>query len=147
MFRPFGALALAATLAAAAGAQEREPPQGADFGESIEVEVVNVDVVVTDKGGRRVLDLGRDDFELLVDGKKVAIEYFAAPRPGTASPAAPAAAPEAAPAPAAGNLLVFVDQSALDSRASSTLIDGIRAFVMTRAQDGIIVMPSCPRHP
>jgi VWFA-related protein len=132
--RFFGAVALAAAQVVPAGSQE--PAAKAEFGESIEVEVVNVDVVVTDKSGRRVLDLGRGDFELLVDGKKVPIEYFAAPRPVAGAPEAPAAAPEEEAAPTMGNLLVFVDQSALDARTSSTLVEEIRSFVMVRAQEG-----------
>jgi len=134
--RLLGALALAAALITTAGARGQEPAAKADFGESIDVEVVNVDVVVTDGSGKRVLDLTRGDFELLVDGKKVPIEYFAAPRSGPGSPGAPSAPPEEAAAAAPGNLLVFVDQSALDARTSSTLVDEIRSFVMARAQEG-----------
>lgn len=46
------------------------------FVESIEVRVANVDVVVTDGQGRRVHGLGRDDFELAVDGQLRDIANF-----------------------------------------------------------------------
>ena len=45
------------------------------FGEVIDVRVVNLEVVVTEKG-IRVTGLRPDDFILTVDGKEVAIEYF-----------------------------------------------------------------------
>ena len=81
--------ALAGLVLAVAGASgEAQTPEATEepFAERVEVEVVNVDVIVTDREKRRVLDLRRDDFELLVDGRPVPIEYFAAPRP----PAVPA---------------------------------------------------------
>ena len=85
-------------MAALSGAQDarslqEDAPPPALFGERVDVEVVNVDVVVTDRAGNRVTDLGRDDFELRIDGKPVAIEYFAAPgaRPPVAPPPALAA--------------------------------------------------------
>ncbi|HSK76209.1 MAG TPA: VWA domain-containing protein [Thermoanaerobaculia bacterium] len=96
-----------------AWAQE-EPPS--IYGESIDVRVVNVEVVVTDGSGNRVTDLRPEDFLLKVDGKEVPIEYFTEVRAGeaVASPAAPGA--EAAPAPSVEpggtvgtSYLVFID--------------------------------------
>ncbi len=46
--------------------------------ETIEVRVINVDVVVTDARGVPVTGLGADDFELVVDGAPARIDYFAA---------------------------------------------------------------------
>ena len=43
----------------------------------LDVNLVNVDVVVVDKKGELVTDLGRDDFQIIDDGKKVEVEYFA----------------------------------------------------------------------
>ena len=53
--------------------------QGTDraFVESVDVEVIEVDVVVTDRKGRPVRGLGRDDFELYADGERVEISNFA----------------------------------------------------------------------
>lgn len=45
-------------------------------------ELVQIDVVVTDKAGKLVSDLKRDDFELLEDGKRQTVSYFSV---GTAS--------------------------------------------------------------
>jgi VWFA-related protein len=44
--------------------------------ETVEVRVVNVDVVVSDADGRPVRGLERGDFELLVNGRPVEVEYF-----------------------------------------------------------------------
>ena len=59
-------------------AQDLESQAAADllFGEAIEVRVVNLEVVVENRGGERVTGLSRDDFRLLVDGQEVDIEYF-----------------------------------------------------------------------
>jgi VWFA-related protein len=53
--------------------------QDAPFIDTVEVNVVNVDVVVTGKDGRRVRGLTRDDFLLFEDSEPVEITYFEAP--------------------------------------------------------------------
>ncbi len=113
--------ALAALFALPAAAAEApappaEPPGGQTaFGETIDVRVVNVEVVVTDKQGNRVTGLGPEDLILYVDGEDVPIDYFTEVRGGVAlAPAAGAAALPGVPAAAAGrtvgtSYLVFVD--------------------------------------
>src|SRR5690349_13266124 len=54
------------------------------FGEQIDVRVVNVEVVVTDKQGNRVAGFTPEDFRLKVDGKVVPVEYFNEVRGGSA---------------------------------------------------------------
>ncbi len=56
----------------------------ATFGETVDVRVVNVEAVVTDRDGTRVLGLTPDDFRLLVDGEEVPIGFFTEFRGGTA---------------------------------------------------------------
>ena len=80
-------LALAALLAASPVVSQTQQPEQAPpsvFGEQIEVRVVNVEVVVTDRQGNRVADLKPTDFRLKVDGKAVPIEYFNEVRGGQA---------------------------------------------------------------
>lgn len=105
-------------LAAAAVAQAPPPTQEPPlFGEVIDVRVVNVEVVVTDRSGNRVTGLQPEDFRLEVDGKSTPIGYFSEVRGGDAvaaeaSPAegAAAAAPAVDPgAPVGTSYLVFVD--------------------------------------
>ncbi len=108
------ALALAAVLRPAAGQQAPAPI----FGETLEVRVVNLEVVVTDRGGLPVTGLEARDFQLLVDGAEVPIGFFTEVRGGTAiAPAAVAEEPAVPGAPALApgepvgtSYLVFVDE-------------------------------------
>ncbi|MFL6259055.1 MAG: VWA domain-containing protein [Thermoanaerobaculia bacterium] len=102
MRRLFVPLLSLLALAPGARAAEDTPPS---FGESIDVRVVNVEAVVTDRQGNRVSGLKPEDFRLRVDGREVPVEYFNEVRDGEALPAAPEAAAPAeqpsAPAKAA----------------------------------------------
>lgn len=99
------------------------------FGEQIEVRVVNVEVVVTDRQGNRVPDLSAKDFRLRVDGKDVPIEFFTEVRGGQAiAPAeATGSAVQGLPALAPGSpvgtsYLVFVDDFfSLETRRNDVL--------------------------
>ncbi len=124
-------VALVLLAAAAPLAAEENPPS---FGERVEVEVVNVDVVVTDGSGRRITDLLKEDFRLEEDGNPVATDYFAPPgsRRAAAARVGDEAAPEAVDLSRA-NLFVFVDQSALEWRTSKQILDEVKAFVLPRA--------------
>lgn len=109
-------------LTAALPAAAWQPPPAAEpppsiFGEQIDVRVVNVEVVVTDKEGNRVSGLAPSDFVLKVDGKPVTVEYFSEVRGGQAiAPGAAASGetlpglPTLAPGSAVGtSYLVFID--------------------------------------
>ncbi|HVT16293.1 MAG TPA: VWA domain-containing protein [Thermoanaerobaculia bacterium] len=92
-----------------------KPEEAAGFGESVTVNVVNVDVFVTDKkSGNRVTGLGKKDFELYEDGKPMAITNFYAVEGGklaAVSGEPPAVAPAgAAPGPQLDRLPVPEDQ-------------------------------------
>ena len=109
------ALAVSTPLLAQAPRAAEPPPTPPIFGEQIEVRVVNVEVVVTDKDGNRVTGLQPSDFRLRVDGKDVPVEFFtevvgrqAVEPAGGASH--PAAGPSVVPGEAVGTYyLVFVD--------------------------------------
>ncbi len=104
------ALTLLAAVPSPAPAQDARPGV---FGEALDVRVVNVEVVVTDKKGARVNGLMREDFTLEVDGQVVPVDYFAeviGGRVNAATTAAPAAPPAAEPGQPLGvSWLVFVD--------------------------------------
>ncbi len=55
------------------------------FSEVLDVRVVNLEVVVTDRDGVPIFGLGPDAFDLKVDGEDVPIEYFSEVRAGVAS--------------------------------------------------------------
>ncbi|HEX2225114.1 MAG TPA: VWA domain-containing protein [Thermoanaerobaculia bacterium] len=94
------------------------------FSDSLDVQAVNLQVVVTDRKGHLVPGLTAADFRLLVEGREVPLEYFAEVQEGKAVPAgavqADAPASPALPSPPAleagvgeemGNsYLVFVDE-------------------------------------
>lgn len=122
-FRSRSRAALLCALLAAAPAGAQQPPAAPEapqsvFGEQIDVRVVNVEAVVTDRQGNRVQNLGPADFRLKVDGKVVPIEYFSEVRGGQAIAASGTEA-EAAPVPGLPSLapgspvgtsyLVFID--------------------------------------
>ena len=98
---------LAGLLARSATAQANA------FGEVIDVRVVNLEVVVTEKGDR-VRGLAPDDFVLEVDGTEVPIEYFTEVTGGVANLEKKDAAgtlPALAPGERVGtSYLVFIDE-------------------------------------
>jgi VWFA-related protein len=86
------------------------------FGETIDVRVVNIEVVVTDREGNRVSGLKPEDFRVKVDGKQVPVEYFSEIQEGRS--VAPAGAQAGAAAgvrsvaaegPVGTYYLVFID--------------------------------------
>ncbi len=107
------ALLLAVPLAIPLAAQPSQADDAPTFGEIVDVRVINLEVVVTDRG-ERVEGLGTDAFRLLVDGREVPIEYFNEVRGGRAVEAADVAASGTVPALAPGEVvgtryLVFID--------------------------------------
>jgi VWFA-related protein len=74
--RPAKTAALAFIVAANASAQTQPGARPGGFSEIIDVRVVNLEVVVTDREGLPIRGLKADHFVLLVDGEEVPIEYF-----------------------------------------------------------------------
>lgn len=135
-------------LAQAPTQEETDPT----FFESIDVNVVNVEVYVTDKQGRRVQGLTRDDFQVLEDGKPVEITNFYAVSGGQVSQAAPAApdtaepeqVQEAAAAPAPEDqrlyLAIFLDNRSLLPASRNLVLKSVKEFVAhLRPEDRILI--------
>jgi VWFA-related protein len=98
------ALGIAGFLTLAAGVAATSPapaPPQPPYGEEIDVRVVNVEVVVTDRRGERITGLEPSDFVLTVDGQPVDVEFFSEVRDGAS--AAPPSTTATAGAPAAGD--------------------------------------------
>jgi VWFA-related protein len=114
------------------------------FGTSVEVRVVNVDVVVTDKAGHRVTGLTKDDFEILEDGKRQAITNFYESVAAAAKPAlseaegtavtTTAEATVAAPRPR--RFVIFVDNESMHPAVRTRFFAGVRKFVETQIRPG-----------
>jgi len=147
MFRAKRVSFLAAALLTVlpAAAQEPSPQEQEEtFFESIDVQVVNVEVFVTDRQGKRVPGLTRDDFEILEDGKPVEISNFYAvdagrgELPETETPAAPA---PAAPRPEHSgeippeqrlHLAIVIDDLTLAPQSRNRLLQSLEKEVLPR---------------
>ncbi|HVS65529.1 MAG TPA: VWA domain-containing protein [Thermoanaerobaculia bacterium] len=108
------------TVAAPADGQQEQAPADV-VSETVEVRVVDVDVVVVDKRGRPVRGLKREEFELFEDGRPVEIEYFAGPgaedepaaRRVDAQVAEPARISEVAPPSNRLTVVIYLDEQVL----------------------------------
>lgn len=112
-----------------------QPDPGNLFGEEIQVRVVNLEVVVTDRQGQRVHGLTADDFRLRVDGQDMPIDFFSEiadglrvetvdtlTEPGTENLNPTGVAPGE---PVGLSYLVFIDHSSL-ARNRQQVLEGIR---------------------
>ncbi|HVT57470.1 MAG TPA: VWA domain-containing protein [Thermoanaerobaculia bacterium] len=106
---PPGATAGSAAPRPPASAPGTEVPAEPTYFESVDVDLVSVDVFLNDKQGRPVTGLLRDDFLVFEDGRPVTVTHFFAAQPagpplsdvfGNRAPAAATAPP---PATAAGH--------------------------------------------
>jgi VWFA-related protein len=141
----FASLAVACSLAVALFAAAPLAAQGGEepasvFLDTTDVEVIDVDVFVTDKDGRSVTGLGVDDFVLLENGKPVPISNFFAIEDGRAvsfevpDPNAPRE-PIVEPPPVPTHLLVFVDNVNLHPMNRRRAIVGLREFLRASWND------------
>ncbi len=120
--------ALATAAAPAAAQQQNDLP--AVFSEVIDVRVVNIEVVVTDRDGNRVHGLDASDFELLVDGEPTPIDYFTEIEEGRAQAAAAdsqiAGVPDLEPEqPVGTSFLLFIDDFFSIQRDRNRVLDRI----------------------
>jgi VWFA-related protein len=132
---------VAVLLAVAGGAQER-PTTDRVFTDSVRVDVVNVEVLVTDQNGNPVYGLTREDFELIVKGERMEISNFYAPKPPDA------AAPEPGPValevaevtPPPRHIVVFVDHTNLLPTRKEEVMRSVRGLIDERLARGDKVM-------
>ncbi len=115
-------------FAASARAQP-QPPVSPVFSEVLEVRVVNIEVVVTDRDGTRVSGLGPSAFRLLVDGRETKIDYFSEIQDGR-SVAVPGAQVLSVPQAAAGgavgtSYLIFIDDFFAIARDRDRVLDAL----------------------
>lgn len=131
-----GSAALLWLAFAAAPAVSQGSATAGGFAERIDVELVNVDVWVTDSKGDPVTGLGAQDFEIQHDGGRVLISHFTEVR-GSAVQPAPAvkgAGEDASPAvePTASypsHMVVYYDQSRLHPRNHPALVEGLEQLL------------------
>jgi len=154
------ALVLAAATALPAQEPATPPPTDAlpqsTYFDAVEVSVVNVEVFVTDKQGRRVKGLTKDDFELLQDNRPMPISNFYAVDEGRVvgpevpAEVAPVPVPEPLPPPADMepaipedqrlHLVVYVDNFNIRPFNRNRVFRSLREFLTTKLQPGDRVM-------
>jgi VWFA-related protein len=124
-------------------AQEEPTPL---FVERVDVNVVNVEVWVTDQKGKRVVGLAQQDFEIFEDGQPVEISnFYATARPDRVletvdevpSPEVP---PQMVPPDQVLNLLVLVDHFNSMPANRNRALDQMSSFLEDRVRQGDRVM-------
>jgi len=113
-------------------------------GESIEVSIVNVDTVVTDKQGNRVRGLRRDDFEIYENGVRQPITNFAEYASEREATSAGVATPPATAAPAAPQtppyqkrtIIVFVERFQLPAFRSDPVFAAMKKLLHESVRPG-----------
>lgn len=146
----FACFALA-TLSLGAAQQPPAPPDTPQeiFVGNVDVNVVNVDVYVTDDKGSPVPGLTIDDFEIEENGRRVAITNFyavdgrkpAKPEP-TETPAPPAeeAAADTVPDDQRLHLIVYIDNFNLRPFNRNRVLTDLRTFLRSESKPGDRVM-------
>ena len=148
MFVVAGSLAVALPAAG-----QRASTDSPAFGETVDVQLVNVEVWVTDRQGNPITGLAIDDFEVREDGKRVEISNFAEIRRSSPSdpfaPTRPIEAPvegvvqerplELAdlletpdPAPGSGFLALYFDELFSKPAGRKQLLKDLRTFIELR---------------
>lgn len=125
--RSFLILLLALPAAAQQPSRPSSPPSSEPFGEVIDVRVVNVEVVVTDKDGNRVPGLEPGDFRLRVDGEEVPIDFFTEVRERKSVPPSADGPPSvSAGEPVGTSYLVFVDDYFSIQKHRNQVLDALK---------------------
>ena len=117
------------------------PVRDDSFGEEIQVNVVNLDVFVSDKQGKPLEGLRAEDFTVTEDGKPVKITNFYTEKRGSASPAtAGGAKPAERPQDQRLRLVVFVDDVNTAPGTRAQILDRISPFLRQELLPGDEVM-------
>lgn len=95
------------------------------FTDQIEVSLVNLEVVVTDRKGKSVPGLRREDFQVLEDGKPVEITNFYA----ETGAAAGSGAADLRSVDQRLSLVVFVDDYNTEQESRNSILEGLKAFL------------------
>jgi VWFA-related protein len=121
-----------------------QAPPSTRVADSIQVNVVNLDVFVTDKNGQPMTGLTKEDFEILEDSKPVPITNFYAENRAEApkEAAATSAAPKVADRPLDQRLrlVVYVDDVNLSAATRDNILGKVSEFLHRELVPGDEVM-------
>jgi VWFA-related protein len=136
--------ALAAVQEETAPRRETAPPV---FRETAEVNVVNVEVAVSDRQGRPVTGLEREDFELFENGRPVEISNFFAVQGGRQAPRlVTTGSDEAAPPIPDGprirqnHLIIYVDNANIRETNRRKVFNSLREFLRSNWRSNLWAM-------
>ncbi len=136
---------LLSLFGASARSQEGTTPQR--FRETTEVNVINVEVAVTDRQGRPVNGLGRQHFELLENGEPVEISNFFAVQDGREAPRVmtPSATEAVAEIPAGprirpSHLIIYVDNTNIRETNRRKVFNRLRGFLRSSWRENLWAM-------
>jgi VWFA-related protein len=106
----------------------------------VEVNVVNVDVTVTDRSGKPIMDLTRDDFEIFEDGKPMKVSNFSLVEKTVQSITATGApTPQQAavsPAPPHRKILILIDNNYLEKQERDRALRTIESYLQFAEFEG-----------
>jgi VWFA-related protein len=101
----------------------------------VDVNVVNVDVTVTDHKGKPVMNLNRDDFEVFEDGKPMKLSNFSLVEKTmqsiTRTPQTPAQQAAATSAPLHRKILILVDNNYLEKQERDRALRTIEKYLLS----------------
>ncbi len=124
---------LALLAATSLHAQESPGALPGVFGEVLDVRVVNLEVVVTDRDGVPIFGLGPDAFDLKIDDESVPIEYFSEVRAGVAGtakqeePVLPGLPALTVGQPVGTSYLVFIDEYFSIARDRDRVLEAMKS--------------------
>lgn len=137
------ALLCASLIAATPQTQTPDIPKTS---ETIEVSIVNVDVFVNDRGGRRVRGLTKDDFEIYEDGRLQPITNFTEYESNVANEEMSVEGTTAAPAAKPANvepvphqprtLVVFIDRFATPAQKADEVFAQLKTLLHKAVRPG-----------
>ena len=130
LFAAIALLVLGLAAAGLAGAQT-EAPESDLFLDQVSVEVVNVDVTVTDRDGRPITGLTAEDFVVVEGGEERPITNFFAFRSGEMRLLEDGEAPSTLPEPVIRRRMALLfDNNSLEKRDRARAIEGLEQFVL-----------------
>ncbi len=114
----------------------QEPAADDSFGEEIQVNVVNLDVFVSDRQGKPIEGLKAEDFEVMEDGRPVKITNFYTEK----RESAPAATKDDRPQDQRLRLVVFIDDVNIGPGSRGKILDRLSGFLRQELAPGDEVM-------
>lgn len=126
-------LAVALVAVTAPSVLARQIPS---LGETLEIAIVNVDVVVTDRDGKRVRGLTKGDFEIYENGKVQPLSHFAEYRDDASEGSAAAGGAETTAPEQRRTMVLFLENFRLQNFRVEPYIESLKTLVRESIRPG-----------